>query len=132
MNENRDILIIISTGKEDGGRKASLGFALATSSVFSGIKTSLFLTGSGSTWGVVKHAKTSHIEGFESIDQYINDFISNDGKLLMCSPCLKFYCGIEEHKLDDIKNNKEVYSSMEYVGFATIADIASRCSVINF
>ncbi len=131
QNNNRDILIIITSGKEDGGRKATIAFCLAISSILSGIKTSIFLTGNGTYWCDKKQSGTVKIEGFEPLADYIDNFLENDGKLMVCTPCLAFYCGIDGG-IKEYKERGTLYSKAEFVGFTTVADMASKCSVINF
>ena len=127
----RDALFIITTGKEDGGRKATIALAMAVSSLGMGVKTSIFLTGSGSVWADVKQSVSVQIDGFENLSTYFIQFAELGGKLLICTPCLKFFCGLDD--ISDLEKEKEkLYANSEFVGFATIADMIPFHSVINF
>ena len=40
-------------------------------------------------------ADSVKVEGFEPINEYIEQFISLGGKMLVCAPCTEYYCNFE-------------------------------------
>lgn len=126
MKKKNGNLVIITTGKEDRGGRATIGFCLAASSLSMGINTTVFLTLQGTIWGMQGADNDIKIDGFESLKSYMDQFLEHKGRLLVCSPCVKFFCGIKESK------NTKLIKGAEYAGFTTIASLMESCAVATF
>ena len=81
------LFIILSTGKEDQGLKATLAFTLAVSALAYGHPVTVFLTGEGVVWSDTDESKKANIPNFPLLSSLINDFLDQKGELLLCSTC---------------------------------------------
>lgn len=81
------LLVMITTGQDDGGKKATLGFSAACCSAAMGTKTSIFLVGDGAAWGYEGHGTGVHHPGFPPLEDLITDFLDVGGEVLICSAC---------------------------------------------
>jgi uncharacterized protein len=117
------MLIIITTGPEDRGNRATLAFSMGVASLISGIDTSIYLTMSGTFWSRSKAIQTVHIGGFEPLSVYVNQFVEADGRILICSPCDAFYCSIAD--------TSPLIKGAKLCGLTHIVDLALDASVIT-
>jgi len=93
------ILISITNGNDDPDR-ATVGFVLAGAAVASEQDTTVFLSTNGVNLARRGVAETVHEEGFSPLKDLVDMFVSNGGKILVCSPCAKKR-GIDEAALID-------------------------------
>lgn len=117
------MLILITTGPEDRGNRATLAFAMGVASLISGVETSIYMTMSGTFWSRQKAFAKVHIEGFEPLDVYQEQFVEAGGKILVCSPCDAFYCSIAD--------DSPLIDGAELCGLTHIVDLALDASVIS-
>ena len=89
---NDKMLIILTTGPEDRGNRATLAFSMAVAALISGVDTTLYLTMGGTFWSRGSAKQKVHIEGFDPLQTYLEQFMETGGKLMVCSPCNEFYC----------------------------------------
>ena len=95
---NRDrLMIILTTGPEDRGNRATLAFAMGVSALVSGVATTMFMTMSGTFWSQTSSYDRVHINGFEPLEVYVEQFQELGGEILVCSPCYDFYCSIAQN-----------------------------------
>ena len=88
------MLIILATGPEDRGNRATLAFAMGVSAIISGVDTTVYLTMGGAFWSRSKSVGKVHIDGFEPLSDYVGQFTEGGGKLMLCSPCNEFYLSL--------------------------------------
>jgi len=82
--------IVIGTHGEENVERATMMFACASASASIGIKTKLFLTGSGVKLAQRGFAdKLPSIKGMASIKDLMAGFKDCGGELLVCVPCLE-------------------------------------------
>jgi len=81
------------------GDKATLGFVVANAALGSEKDTLVFLSADG-IWAAVKGEVDAIDEGqpFAPLKELVEKFVSNGGKILVCSPCMKKR-GITEDQL---------------------------------
>ncbi len=121
-------LVVISSGKEDSGNRATLGFACALSSLMMGNDTSVFLTGTGSVWGFKDGAADFQTQGFPPLEELIRNFVEEGGNILLCSTCIKT-CAIGKMKKPEAK---KLINGIELSGFSTVVDHAMEGGTISF
>ncbi|MDY6933243.1 MAG: DsrE family protein [Spirochaetota bacterium] len=126
-NVNKN-LIIITTGKEDRGGRAIVGFCMAASSIALGIDTTVFLTLNGTIWGMNGQAENVKIDGFEPLTVYMDQFLENGGKILVCSPCVEFFCNL---KIKSKTKEDSLIKGAEFAGFPTVTSIMAESSVVS-
>jgi predicted peroxiredoxin len=120
MNDN--MLIVLTTGAEDRGNRATLAFAMGVSSLISGVDTTIYLTMGGTFWSRRRKNKV-HIEGFAPLEEYIEQFLEAGGKLMVCSPCNEFYCSIA--------GEQPLLDGAELCGLTHIVDVALKSATVT-
>jgi len=120
---NSKMLIIVTTGPEDRGNRATLAFSMGVASCISGVETTIYLTMGGTFWSRWKASEKVHIEGFEPLQVYIRQFLEAGGKLMVCSPCSQFYCSIAD--------DKTLIEGAQLCGLTHIVDVALDASTVT-
>jgi predicted peroxiredoxin len=117
------MLIILTTGPEDRGNRATLAFSMGTSALISGVDASIYLTMGGTFWSRDASEIAVHIPGFEPLATYVKQFQEAGGKLLVCSPCDAFYCSIAKER--------QLRPGAERCGLAHVVDLALGATTIT-
>jgi predicted peroxiredoxin len=84
------LTIMLMSGKEDGGKRATLAFVAAVSAAAMGRPVQVFMAGDGARWGDPDEAEGVAVEGFPPLDELIRAFLDLGGQLLVCSTCARF------------------------------------------
>jgi predicted peroxiredoxin len=79
--------VILASGSEDGGKRATLALAAACTAQAMDLDTIVFLIGDGAQWAYDGHAERVHAPGFPALADLIDSFIEAGGQLLLCSAC---------------------------------------------
>jgi predicted peroxiredoxin len=117
------MLIILTTGPEDRGSRATLAFSMGTAALISGVEVSIYLTMGGTFWSREGSERAVHIPGFDPLATYIQQFTEASGKLLVCSPCDAFYCAIAKEE--------RLRAGAERCGLAHIVDLALGSTTVT-
>lgn len=128
MQNSSDTMIVLTTGKQDRGARATLAFSWACSALALGKTTSLFMTMDGTIWAMKKAVDGVQVDGFEPLSNYLETFISLGGKLLVCAPCTEYYCSV-----DSSIGPTVLIEGAELAGLATVVAAAGqKCTVVTF
>ncbi len=92
---NENYLVLLTSGSEDGGKRATLAFCAACSALALNKETQVFLVGDGSHWAYEGNAERVNQEGFPPLKELIQDFLELGGKIYICTTCEKF-CAISK------------------------------------
>ena len=79
--------VILASGPEDGGKRATLALAAACTAQAMGLDTIVFLLGDGAHWAYDGHAERVHTLGFPALSDLLELFVDAGGQLLLCSAC---------------------------------------------
>src|SRR5262249_10954101 len=79
--------VILASGPEDGGKRATLALAAACTAQAMDLDTTVFLLGDGAHWAYDGHAEQVHAPGFPALAHLIDSFVEARGQLLLCSAC---------------------------------------------
>jgi len=115
MTDHPDLLITLTTGKQDRGTRATLAFSWACAALAMGKQVSLYLTMDGTVWATKGAMKGVEVGGFEPLTAYLDQFIDLGGELLVCAPCSEYYCAFDR---DAIAGT--LLPNAELTGLATI------------
>jgi predicted peroxiredoxin len=120
---NQKLMIILTTGPEDRGNRATLAFAMGVSSLVSGVDTTIFMTMGGTFWSRKAACNKVHIDGFDSLAEHIDQFAELGGKVLVCSPCHEFYCSVAK--------DTQLLPGAELAGLTHVVDQVLSASVVS-
>jgi predicted peroxiredoxin len=79
--------VILASGPEDAGKRATLALAAACTAQAMDLETIVFLIGDGAHWAYQGHAERVHAPGFPALADLIDSFVEAGGQLLLCSAC---------------------------------------------
>jgi len=94
----RNLVVMITKGPHD--ELASVGFTIACGGISSGLKVSIFLTGSGVEIVRKRASDMVEVKPLDPLTTLVNDFIARGGNVLACTPCVKSR-GFEAEELVD-------------------------------
>lgn len=117
------MLIILTTGTEDRGSRATLAFSMGVTALISGVEASLYLTMGGAIWSRAEAIKWVHVAGFEPLGVYAGQFFEAGGRMLVCSPCNEFYCAATA--------GASLIKEAELSGLTHVVDLALDSSVVT-
>jgi len=99
MSDKPDILITLTTGKQDRGTRATLAFAWGCAALAMGQQVAMFLTMEGTVWAMKGAMKGVEVGGFEPLEDYLEQFVDLGGEVLVCAPCSEYYCSFDRELL---------------------------------
>ena len=79
--------VILASGAEDGGMRATLALAAACAAQAMDLDTIVFLLGDGAFWAYDGHAERVHAPGFPALADLMDSFVEAGGELQLCSAC---------------------------------------------
>lgn len=80
-----ELLVILASGPEDGGKRATLALSAACSAAALGRRTRLFLVGDGAYWAYQREGPDVHVPGFPPLDLLFHELPELGGEILLCS-----------------------------------------------
>jgi len=128
MIDQPNILITLTSGKQDRGTRATLAFAWGCAALAMGQKVTLYLTMDGTVWAMKGAAKGVEVGGFEPLEDYLEQFLALGGELLVCAPCSEYYCSF-----DQILQKGTLIKEAQLSGLATIVSkMGNNTKAITF
>lgn len=125
MSTASHTLIVLTTGKQDRGTRATLAFSWGCTSLAMGENVTLFLTMDGAVWGLKNAPKHVEVGGFEPLSNYIEQFLALGGELLLCAPCSEYYCSMGDDSLSGL------HPEIQLAGLATIVAKSNKSKVVT-
>ena len=127
MSKELGTMIVLTTGKQDRGTRATLAFSWGCAALAMGQRVALYLTMDGTVWAVQGSDRGVAVSGFEPLGEYVEQFLALGGEILVCAPCSEYYCS-----LDGIQPGAVLRQGTSLVGLATIVHrIGSETKVIT-
>jgi predicted peroxiredoxin len=83
----KNYVVVLSSGAEDGGKRATLAFSAACTAQAMELDTQLFLVGDGSHWAYQGSCDGISQKGFPALTALMDFFIELEGKIFVCSAC---------------------------------------------
>ena len=85
--ERSSYAVLLTSGPQDGGKRATLALAAACTAQAMELDTIVFLIGDGAHWAYDGHAEEIHSPGFPALADLIESFAESGGQILLCSAC---------------------------------------------
>ncbi|WP_020396536.1 DsrE family protein [Thiolinea disciformis] len=123
----RAYVIVLTTGSEDQGKRATLALSTACSALAIDMQTHLFLVGDGSHWAYQGHAEQVHQTGFPSLIELLETYLELGGKIYLCSACDQVCSAPLSNGSKNIRR-----SEIELRGLVSILDFATEGTTITF
>ena len=120
MSEGKHVTVILTSGKSDNGKTATLAFSAGLAAAAMGQPTAVFLTGDGAVWGYEGSADGISVQGFPPLNQLISQYREVGGRLLLCSVCHRTCSTGRPEDNPTIK----MLDGTEVAGFATALELA--------
>jgi predicted peroxiredoxin len=93
-----------------------------------GKSAALFLTMDGSAWAAQGSMVGVQVDGFEPLHSYLEQFLSLGGRLLVCAPCTKYYCGF-----DNESDGAKLHPAAQVAGLSTVVGkVGGESHVVTF
>ena len=128
MNGKTDMMITLTTGKQDRGTRATLALSWGCAALAMGQNVSIFLTMDGTAWANKESAKEVVVAGFDPLEDYFEQFSELGGEMLVCAPCTEYYCSVEKKNIEGV-----LRPEAELTGLATIVSkIGDGTKLITF
>ena len=119
-------LIILSTGRSDSGKKATLAIQIGIGALAVGDEVNLYLAMDGACWAFAQCSAGACVPGDEPVAQYVQQYLELGGTILLCSRCAEGLCG------DQCPAERDMLEGVEFAGMATIAELADESTVYTF
>lgn len=124
------LVVLLTSGITDGGRKAAIGLGVALAALARGAQVHLFLSLESAVLGTPTGADGVHPRGFsEPLSAYIEHFLDLGGRLEVCSSCFEEYC---RHLPRDEQGTPRLRPGTTIHGLSVIAERAAAMPVITF
>lgn len=128
MSDNQKLLVILTEGKADNGRKATIAFSMGLSALAMEMEVCVFLTSDGAVWGYDKSGFGITVPGFLPLEELIAQFGESGGKLSLCSTC-QMTCGAGDPRTGP---TAQKLPGVEVVGMATVLEFAIGGTTMTF
>lgn len=124
----KPVTVILTVGKADNGKTATLAFAAALAASAMGQPTAVFLTGDGAVWGYEGSADGITVQGFPPLCELIASYLETGGRVLLCSVCHRTCSAGRPQDNPAV----QMLAGTEIAGFATALDLASEGACLTF
>jgi len=82
----------------------------------------------GTVWAMDGSMKGIQVEGFEPLQNYVEQFKALGGRILVCGPCSEYYCGVNGKP-----ESRNLIDGAELVGLATVvSETGPESTVVSF
>ncbi|MDX1696836.1 MAG: DsrE family protein [Thiohalobacterales bacterium] len=93
IRADEPLVVILASGPEDDGKRATLAYSAAVTSLGMDTPTRLFLVGDGAFWAYEGHTSGFRMPGFPALSDLVEAFSELGGETWICSTCDQF-CGV--------------------------------------
>ena len=85
--QNRNYVIMLTSGVDDGGKRATLAFSAACSARAMDLNTQVFRIGDGSHWAYEGSTDGIRQQGFPALEDLVESYMELGGQVFVCSAC---------------------------------------------
>jgi len=119
-------LIILSTGRSDNGKKATLALQIGIGALAVGDDVNLYLAMDGACWAFKQCSNGVCVPGDRPVSEYVVEFQELGGNIMLCSRCAEGLCG------EQCPKERDLIPGADYAGMATVAELACESVVYTF
>ncbi len=121
--ETNEKIVIISTVGPDSPEKATLPFVLATAAQAMDVEVVMIFQSDAVLIAKKGEAEKVRAKGLLPLKELLDTFVQMEGKLLLCSPCIK------ERNI----GNEELVNGSQLIAAGTVVtEVLSAKSVVNY
>ena len=121
--ETNEKIVIISTVGPDSPEKATLPFVLATAAQAMDVEVVMILQSDAVLISKKGEAEKVRAKGLLPLKELLDTFIQLEGKLLLCSPCIK------ERNI----GNEDLVDGSQLIAAGTVVtEVLSATNVVNY
>lgn len=128
QTEQPPLVILLTSGPDDRGKKAVLAYSAAVTSVSMEVPTQIFLVGDGAHWAYEGNVADIEHPGFPPLQELIETFSEFGGETYICSTCAEV-CAIPS---DQEQVNRQRRSQVYPRGMASVLNDITRGSSVTF
>lgn len=81
------LVVVLATGNDDGGRRATLAFTAATCAAAMDKRTIVFMVGDGAYWAYEGRTAGVRQQGFPPLTELVDCLVEMGGEMFVCSAC---------------------------------------------
>ncbi len=85
--DKKKYVVLLTSGNEDGGKRATLAFSAACTAISMDFDTVVFLMGEGSHWAYEGACNSVVQLGFPPLAELLDSFLSLGGRIYSCAAC---------------------------------------------
>jgi predicted peroxiredoxin len=87
MANSQTMVILLASGNDDGGMRATLAFTAATCAAAMDKRTIVFMVGDGAHWAYDGRAAGVQQQGFPPLGELMDCLLEMGGEMYVCSTC---------------------------------------------
>lgn len=122
------LVVILATGNEDGGKRATLAFTAATCAAAMDKRVIMFMVGDGAHWAYEGRTTGVQQNGFPPLEELMDCLIDMDGNIYVCSTCDEV-CSVPS---DDEAIDLRRHSAIEPRGMSAVLSDMTEGRCVTF
>jgi predicted peroxiredoxin len=122
------LVVLLATGNDDGGKRATLAFTAATCAAAMDKRTIVFLAGDGAHWAYEGRSAGVQQKGFPPLDELVGCLIEMGGEIYVCSTCDEV-CSVPS---DDEPDNLKRHSAIKPRGMSAVLSDMTDGRTVTF
>ena len=80
-------MVMLTSGNDDGGKRATLAYTAATCAAAMDRRTIMFLVGDGAHWAYEGRTSGVKANAFPALDELMESLVELGGEIYVCSAC---------------------------------------------
>lgn len=121
-------VVMLTSGNDDGGKRATLAYTAATCAAAMDKRTILFLVGDGAHWAYEGRTEGVKANGFPALEELMDSLIELGGDVFVCSACDQV-CGVP---MDSADEDLQRHPAVQPRGMSAILDDMTEGRCVTF
>lgn len=103
------LVVVLATGNDDGGRRATLAFTAATCAAAMDKRTIVFMVGDGAYWASEGRAAGVRQQGFPPLTELMDCLAELGGEMYVCSACDQVCSVPSDHEAEGFRRHAAIH-----------------------